>query len=356
MNIGIIAASNIRYSPYIFFYTEILKRIGVDYELIYPNRCALEETFDGTAHVLEWDRSKKTVINYALYAKQVISLVKKRKYDALIVLTTVNAAYLSLWLKKHYKGRYIVDIRDYTHENIPPYFWMEGIAMRNSLMNVISSQQFQTFLPEAKYHVCHNYGSIRPDLSPRCRKKEGKLLIGYVGLLSYENQCRRMMALAAKDDRFAFEFFGTSDIEESLREYARELGADNIRFYGAYGAGEKEQIVQKTDILFNAYGNDHPLVKCLLSNKLYDAMIWKKPLLTSPEAYMTERGGYLAYAIDLDGAQDLDDLYDWYQALDERKVDTFADTAMEAIIEENEQTIRCVMERLQSLERSGEKA
>ena len=49
-------------------------------------------------------------------------------------------------------------------------------------------------------------------------------------------------------------------------------------------------------------------------------------------------------------------MYDWYQALDERKVDTFADTAMEAIMEENEQTIRCVMERLQSLERSGEKA
>ena len=349
MKVGIIAASNIRYSPYIFFYTEILKRQGIAYELIYPDRCGLEERFEGTAHVLKWDRNQKTLINYALYARQVIRVVKREKYDALIVLTTVNAAYLSLWLRTHYRGRYIVDIRDYTHENILPYYLMEGIAVRNSLMNVISSREFKTFLPEAEYHACHNYGSIRPDCSARFQKKDGKLLIGYVGLLSYAPQCKAMMDLVAGDDRFRLEFFGTSEIEAELRDYWKTLQAENICFHGAYGSGEKEQIIRKVDILFNAYGNERPLVKCLLSNKLYDSLIWKKPILTSPDTFMTEMGGDMAYAIDLDTASDLDELYRWYQALDGAVLDAYADRTMESIIEENETTIRCVLDRLNGL-------
>ena len=127
------------------------------------------------------------------------------------------------------------------------------------------------------------------------------------------------------------------------------LQAENICFHGAYGSGEKEQIIRKVDILFNAYGNERPLVKCLLSNKLYDSLIWKKPILTSPDTFMTEMGGDMAYAIDLDTASDLDELYRWYQALDGAVLDAYADRTMESIIEENETTIRCVLDRLNGL-------
>ena len=55
MCVGIIAANNIRYSPYIFFYTDILSKNNIEYELIYPDRNGLEENFDGVSCTLPWN-------------------------------------------------------------------------------------------------------------------------------------------------------------------------------------------------------------------------------------------------------------------------------------------------------------
>ena len=49
------------------------------------------------------------------------------------------------------KRIYILAIRDYTHENIPPYFAREKRAIRASALNVVSSRKFQTFLPQGEY-------------------------------------------------------------------------------------------------------------------------------------------------------------------------------------------------------------
>ena len=123
---------------------------------------------------------------------------------ALIVLTGVNAAYLGLWLKRHYAKRYIVDIRDYSHENILPYFKLESMAVQNSLMNVISSAKFTGFLPKADYSVCHNVNQTEAEHADYsfC-KANGIIRIGYVGALSYIDQCKRLMKLVAVDQRLS---------------------------------------------------------------------------------------------------------------------------------------------------------
>lgn len=350
MKIGIIAASNIRYSPYIFFYTDILDKIGAAYELIIPDRTGVQDTYAGVLHVLPWNRKTPTAVSYALYARQVKKVVRQQHYDALIVLTTVNATYLGTWLKKHFKGKYIVDIRDYTHENIKPYFMLEGIAVRNSMMNVISSRRFQEFLPKADYHVCHNFpGENLRDENIPFSKAEGTIQIGYVGALGYVEQCKKLMQLVAADPRFSMDFYGYSQNEPLLKEFAQSLHCDAIRFHGPYVAKEKAGIIQKTDILFNAYGNGCPLLDYALSNKLYDALIYKKPILTSPGTFMTEMGGPLAFPMDIPNAQDLNGLYDWYTALDADALCRYADETMAAVIRENEQTVSRIADQLRSI-------
>ena len=262
MRVGIIAANNIRYSPYIFSYTEILKKIDVEYELIIADRYGLKENFDSVVHVLPWDHSQKTIVNYLKYTSNVKAIIRKQRYDALIILTSVNAAFLGIWLKRHYKGRYIVDIRDYSHENIYPYFLLEKIAVQNSLMNVISSRKFTEFLPQAEYSVCHNFNE-NARIVPCFQRSEGQITIGYVGGVSYVDQCKKLMALVVKDSRFKMEFFGTSTKEEQMRRAINEFDCDRIIFHGAYAAAEKESILQKVDILFNAYGNGIPLLTAL---------------------------------------------------------------------------------------------
>lgn len=350
MKVGIIAANNIRYSPYIFFYTELLDHSGIDYELIIPNRSGTEDPFPGVVHTLNWDPKQKTAINYALYAKAVTGVIRKQKYDALIVLTSVNAAYLSFWLKIHYPGRYIVDVRDYTHENIYPYYLMQSVAVRNALMNVISSRRFTSFLPPAEYHVCHNYSKQdAATVKARFRKASGRIVIGYVGALSYVSQCRALMALVAADSRFCLEFYGTSPEEAALKEYARTLNCDSIRFHGAYVPAEKGAIIQKVDILFNAYGNGCPLLDCALSNKLYDAILYKKPILTCHGTFMTEMAGPLAFPMDLSAADSLEPLYRWYTALVPEVLDAFAEETMVRVRQENEETQATIIRRLSSI-------
>lgn len=350
MKVGIIAANNIRYSPYIFFYTDMLDKMGVAYELIIPDRTNVQDAYAGVLHILPWNQNVPTAVSYALYAQQVKKVVKRQKYDALIILTTVNAAYLALWLKKHYRGKYIVDVRDYTHENIKPYFKLEGIAVRNSLMNVISSRKFMEFLPKADYHVCHNFPgeSLREENIP-FRKAEGTIKIGYVGALGYVDQCKKLMQLVAADSRFSMDFYGYSHNESILKEFAQSLNCDTILFHGPYIAKEKAEIIQKTDILFNAYGNGSPLLDYALSNKLYDALIYKKPILTSPGTFMTEMGGPLAFPMDIPNAQDLSNLYDWYSVLDADTLCRYADETMAAVIRENEQTVSCITDKLRGI-------
>lgn len=350
MRVGIIAANNIRYSPYIFFYTDILSKNKIEYELIYPDRNGLEENFDGVSHTLPWNSKMPTLLNYALYSNSVIKVIKRRKYDALIVLTGVNAAYLGLWLKRHYAKRYIVDIRDYSHENILPYFKLESMAVQNSLMNVISSAKFTGFLPKADYSVCHNVNQTEAEHADYsfC-KANGIIRIGYVGALSYIDQCKRLMKLVAVDQRFSLDFYGSSVSEPTLKEYAQEIGCDRIRFHGAYSESEKAAIIQSVDILFNAYGNGIPLLDYALSNKLYDSLIHKKPILTCPNTYMTEMGGPLAFPIDLPTAHTLDTLYDWYMSINGHAVETFAENALASVLKENSATKERIADQLMTL-------
>lgn len=339
MRIGIIAANNLRYSPYIIFYTHLFKKYNITYELIIPNRNDVEESFDSALHVFPWHSKLPVLINYYIYSNRVKRIVQEENYDFLVVLTGNNAAFLGLWLKKHYKNRYIIDIRDYSHENIYPYFLLEKIAVENSRLNIISSRKFTSFLPTAEYCVCHNCPNV---IKKIFTYKQGKtpISIGYVGSINYVEQCMKLMELVANDTRFCFEFYGTSPMEKVLQDKAKIIKCKRIVFHGGYAPEEKGNIIQKVDILFNAYGNGCALLDYALSNKLYDAYLYVKPILTSPGTYMSEMAGPLSFELDFDKPDILNCLYAWYTQIDARNVELFALQKLQDIVKENEKTIQ----------------
>ena len=351
MRVGIIAANNTRFSPYIFFYTEILEQIGADYEIVVPDRNPGMDKNQDRIRVLPWKQGQKTFFNYLRYSLSVKKLVAKNRYDALVVLTGNNAAFLGPWLKRKYAGRYIVDIRDYTHENVALYYKREQTAVKNSLLNVLSSERFRSFLPKAEYVVCHNL-TVKQVLDTKFDKAtERPINIGYVGALSYPSQCKRMMELVRKDSRFCLSFYGTSNLEPMLRAYAETMECDRIHFFGGYTNDEKAEIIQKVDVLFNAYGNGSPLLDCAISNKMYDAMAFKKPIITCPDTYMDELAGPMSFPIDLKNETTLDALYTWYSSLTPEIVDSYAEKMHSRFLEESQVTNSIVKEKLISLQK-----
>ena len=341
MRIGIIAASNLRYSPYIWFYTSILDHMeGVDYELVYPNRHGVQDAFSGTAHELPWNSSVPTALGYVLYSRQVIRVIRERKFDALIILTTNNAVFLGSWLRRHYAGRYMVDIRDYTHENIPPFFYLEKKALEGSSLNVISSDRFRAFLPEGEYSVCHNLPKEldAPAQPPRVFGPQDSVTIGYLGTGGYMDNCLALARLVLRDSRFHLRLYGPQLLETALPEEVFTQSQGRIQYCGSFTPDQKAQVISGVDVLFNIYGNGIPLLDYALSNKLYDALCFRKPILTSPDTYMTEYAGPLAFSMELKQEKDLQRLHSFLEDLDQEQVERYASQTLERIVREQAAT------------------
>lgn len=345
--IGIIAANNIRVSPYVYFYTDLLDENKIEYEIIYPQRGDIADNVKVTTHVIEWDAKKRDIQNYLHFRNRVIQLLTKEKYDKIVVLTTINAVLFGTWLKKHYKDRYIIDIRDFTHEDNKLYFMIEQSAIKHSLLNVISSAKFKSFLPENEYTECFNVNTqLENNSSVFHKKRSGQLIIGYVGTLTYVEQCKALMRLVKNDERFCFHFYGSSKNEQQLRDYAVTLGCDRICFFGAYQPEEKNIIIKQVDILFNVYGNHSPMLTCALSNKLTDAAVNKKAVLNSPGTFMHEKLGCCSFAMDLKSTENLDSLYNWYQEIEEDEADACLDRLIVEIGETNIQARKTILNAL----------
>lgn len=339
MKVGIIAANNIRYSPYIKYYTKILDEVGVKHEVIFPNRSNVNDSYSGEYKEIEWKNHSFTTLSYLEYAKKVKATIEKNKYDFLIILTGNNAVFLAKWLKKKYPARYIVDIRDFTHENILPYYSLEKVAVSNSKMNVISSRKFEEFLPKATYYTCHN---ISAELSPlpygeiKQLSNKSRIIIGYIGKGGYLDQCKKLCELIELDQRFELHIYGLKDVPEQLREFAK---SELISFRGQFLPEEKASIIQSIDILFNIYGHGTPLLDYALSNKLYDAFQYRKPILTSPNTYMSEMAGPLRFNVDFDNDDNiLDNLYQWYNNIDNSVIESYSRKILERIKKENDET------------------
>ena len=339
--VGIIAANNIRYSPYVFFYTHILDEMKVRYELIYPERSAVKDNWDGVYHKLKWNNKLPGLINYAVYSMRVKKIINRQRYDTLVVLTSPNAVYLALYLNRKYKNKCIIDIRDYTYEYNKAYALLQKISFNATKYKVISSRKFQAFLPKSKYLVAHNVSvdGVRPQ---HFVKADKMIIIGYIGSIGYKNNVKKLIDLVEKDDRFCFYIYGKGPDSDEIKEKIYHINSDRIKCFGLYQPSEKASIIESVDILFNAYGNDSLLLTTALSNKLYEGMYYRKAILNSPGTYMEKLSSICGYSLDLNNEHSLDDLYNWYMSLDPATLEKYQDDMLESVYTENNNTISSI--------------
>ncbi|MCL6604719.1 MAG: hypothetical protein K6T94_17805 [Paenibacillus sp.] len=345
MKVGIIGFANITYMPYLSNYTTELEHIGANYDLIYWDRKNIEEKTAGKVFVYKNnmdDASNKFIkikkmYNFYKFCKKIIA---KEDYDLIIILTTIPAILLGGVLRKNYRNKYILDIRDYTYEKYVIYRKILNNIVGNSKITVISSSAFLNFLPpNHNYTICHNLNLInKKDKKIRINKernKEGAIRISYIGAISYYNEVIKLLSKIANDKRFIFAFYGEGIDEVKLREYCQANSINNVYFYGRYNEIQKEQFYKETDILFNAYGSDSQLVKHALSNKLYDAAWYKIPIIVNSGTAMQEMSNKLGYQINYQMDNLADNLYDWYNEIDWVELGVVADEIIKNAIHDN---------------------
>lgn len=300
MKILLLGFSKIKYMPYANFYLDNLDKAKHNIHLLYWNRDLKEEDTDQyqnyTLHEFKCyqeDQVSKVskLKNFCKYRSYVLKLIKKEKFDFIIVLHTLPGVLIAKKLRKHYAGRYIFDYRDSTYEKFAPYKKIIANLVNYSYTTFVSSDGFRKFLPQSeKLYISHNI--LTDSLKHREEKAEkdvgsDKIRIAFWGFIRHEALNREIIKKIAKDKRFELHYYGREQTTAlNLKKYAQEIGAENVFFHGEYKPEDRYDFVKNTDIIHNVYYDDNMMLA--MGNKYYDGIIFYLPQICMNGSFMGE--------------------------------------------------------------------
>jgi len=294
--------------PYIKFYEEYLTRHGHSYDIVLWNRSGqsvdLPNAFVFTA---KDKRSKLGKISpFLRWRRFTLEVLNRQTYDRLILLTTMPAVLLYDQLMGKYRGKFWFDIRDFTYENVPFYKKLVGDLVHASGAVSISSPAFRTFLPDSgKIFLTHNISNMDA-AEEHCTLdvQETPLTIGFVGGIQFKEQNQLLLKQFANHPDFILNYTGKAHLGCDFKPFCEENGIRNAVFYPAFTNDQKPAIYKKIHLINSVYGCNNQVVKLLLPNRLYDCVLFKKPILVSKGTYLATVIEKYRLGLAVDAAQD----------------------------------------------------
>lgn len=296
MKIGIIGFGERNFIPYVEVYENELKKANIQYECIFWDR--FKDSFvsknsnEYTVHVrCEPGISKfKKIIPMLKFKQQIEKILRKEQYTHLIVLTTLPGVLIHKILLKQYADKYILDIRDYSYEK---YSWYKKIVEKliaSSYFTAISSNGFKRFLPQSdKIITCHNIGNDFPEEKEVVDlKNKEKITIGFVGGIRYFEENCKLINIFANNPKYQLAYVGRKNLDCDLEAYCEKNVIKNVLFQGDFNNADKLEIYKKIDFINAIYGNGSLEVTTALPNRLYDGILFKKPIIASKGTYLGE--------------------------------------------------------------------
>lgn len=315
-----ISLTNLYLTPYLNKYTKMSNN---SYDVIYWNRHCLEECVGADNHygynevLNEGDSRLRKARGYLKFIRYARDIIKGNNYDKLVILQTSLGILLSDLLVSKYRGKYILDIRDYTFENNRLFYNLLKKVVKNSYNTVISSRGYEEFLPDYQYTLVHNDTYIPEDQIKRFESKKyqmsnRKISISFIGLIRFNEQNKKIINIFRNDDRFTLKFIGTG--ANNLKDYCEKNNIINVELIDRFPPEKTLDYYFETDIIYNLYGNKNPLLDYALSNKLYYAAKLKIPILVCPNTYMEEIANEygIGYTFDSTNERECSNLFDYY--------------------------------------------
>lgn len=345
MKVAIITACPLQVTPYVDYYAGVLKDLNVEY-IIINKEVTLPETIRTEQRVFVV-RKKGTlkgnpIVRTCAWYRFVQTTMEQENCKLAIVVPTKTAMVLAPFLLLG-PYRYIFDIRDFTGERQSWFRLVERMLIKKSELTVISSKGFEKWLPASSklsnihnmpYDFCEHKGHT--DL-----KAKEVLNIGYVGCVDYEYQNRKMMESLGNHPRYQLQYSGIVAPRCHLEQIVKDQGYVNVVFTGRYDNKEKNKIYEQVDIINAVYGNDSLIVSTALPNKLYDALIYKKPIIASKGTYLAELieqyGVGLAVDVDHDNIEKI--IGDYVENFDPQLFVSNCTVLLQQCIREQEKTL-----------------
>ncbi len=325
----IVFASAPRHMIMANIYFDYLKQNGIPYDVIYMNKYDEDENTGAEVNYpVSYKKKNKLqkLFGFFKFGKEASSILKKNKYGFVIVWSEYTAAFICRVLKKEYKQRYCVNVRDLNVGlrqvlNIPL-----NSAIKSSLFTTVSSEKY---IPELthnfdNYLFFHSYNQKVMDEtlqsmanSEKKPENNDKIRILYIGYIRFYDHLIKFIEQIKNDPRYELTVAGSGS--ESIKSYIEKNGITNVVVHGKFPKEQTGEFLADADVIFNLYGTEDLNLKYALSNKLYYAVALGLPILVYKNTYVAELAEKcgIAFAVDdcLDGSF-ADKFYDWYTTRD----------------------------------------
>ncbi|MCM4164779.1 MULTISPECIES: hypothetical protein [unclassified Arenibacter] len=289
MRVALLFPNNLFTSPYLKYYTDILKQEKIEYDLLIWDRANIEE--EGCIAFKCSENSKSTIskaLDFIRFRKFLIKNLKNKNYSKVIVFSGQVGILMGDFLIKHYSKRYLLDVRDFSQPM--KYFKSRFIkVVLNSNFVCISSNGFKNWLPpKGDYLLGHNIdiSLVRNALSNfpfRDINFDSKTIkISTIGQIKDFNSDALFIDQLKNDSRFEIEFIGFGPALNDLKNKTNSEHIANINYKGPYKKYEEPFLLKDSDFI-NILISRTEFNKgaTLLSNRLYLSAMYNIPCIVN---------------------------------------------------------------------------
>ncbi len=296
MKIAIIITGNAFKAPYLSYYFNFLDEHKVDYDVICWNRRSIDEPRTIAYNVSQNEERGyfRRFYSYLGYKKFVIDCLNRNSYDKIIISTIAIAILLYPYLNKHYRKKYIFDIRDYSLILKLTWFILKKL-IQNSSVTVISSPGFKQWLPKSsEYSVAHNFpfrlssGNVEfLSEEQRLNTNTKSLEITTIGSLRDFEANKLMVDSFKNSNQFILNFIGAGPAYGPLKEYVLDNKVSNASFFGFYNKKDEADLL-KNSMFVNNFTNTDLNGRTLLTNRFYLSVVLGIPMIVRFGTYQAE--------------------------------------------------------------------
>lgn len=281
-------------APHLKIYTNILEDKGIPYDVISWDRGDNFEKSEFTYSKLSAYKESeyKRLWSYVQFAMFIKRLVRKYKYDKLIVISPQVALFIPFFLRRKYRKKYVFDYRDLSIEQKKFFKPLMKMVLNNSSINVISSPGFKKYLPQGyDYILSHNFNidlvnhALENNSQPL---PQGDIKVLTIGGIRFDANYNVIDALGNVDG-IELDFVGKGGAAPILEEYVKDKKFVNIFFKGRYDKKDENDIIQKHTFI-NIFYPQKPSHISALSNRFYNSLINRRPMIVTKGG---EQGNYV---------------------------------------------------------------
>lgn len=292
MKVCIIGNTEKIYLPYMDKYTSFFDRNNVEYDIVCWQReedNPPEKENEFYYHEKPKEGSFHMLRSYLRYKKFVVDILKKNKYDKIVVLTTLPAVMLEKHLIKNYDNKYIFDYRNYSFEGFGLFRNKINRIIRHSNMTAVSSMGFLDFLDESdKIVLNHNNSHISDKQEAQDLKSKQVINIGFVGGIKNFDENAVLMQKLKNTFRYQLWYIGRPKKNCDLQGYAIENEITNTSFIGKFDNSQRLELYDKIDLVNGIYGDNSLKATTSVPARLYEGALLAKPIIASKRTYLGE--------------------------------------------------------------------